>query len=127
MHAALQRIVATHAGRTALASDGRELCYAQLDARSSSLAARLGAFGVGAGSFVACLLPRSAELVAAQLAVLRCGAAQVPRDPNEPQARLAELVARTDTAAVVCGEDTVEVAAIRPVVVVDCKLDETGG
>ena len=65
-----------------------QLSYRQLEALSNQYARHLQQLGVGAGCRVALLLPRSCELVAAILGVLKTGAAYVPLDPQYPQERL---------------------------------------
>jgi len=72
---------------TAVESAGQQLSYAQLNARANQLARRLQAVGVGIGDCVALLLERSIELVVAELAVLKCGAAYVPLDVAAPSQR----------------------------------------
>ena len=64
-----------------------ELSFADLDAVSRRWAAGLAARGAGPQDRVALCLGRSADLVAAQLAVLRAGAAYVPIDPGLPAER----------------------------------------
>lgn len=69
--------------------DGSDaLTYAALDTRSSRIAHWLRAQGVAAEDRVAVLLPRSCDLVAALLGILKAGAAYVPLDPELPPARL---------------------------------------
>ncbi|WP_344295865.1 amino acid adenylation domain-containing protein, partial [Streptomyces synnematoformans] len=80
-------------GAVAVAADGTELTYAELDARANRLAHALAARGAGPEGIVALALPRSADLVVALLAVLRSGAAYLPLDPGYPAARLAAMVA----------------------------------
>jgi amino acid adenylation domain-containing protein len=73
--------------------DGAEaLTYAQLNARAEELAARLHALGVGRDVPVAIVLPRSAGLVVAALAIMKAGGAYVPLDPSYPDARLASVL-----------------------------------
>jgi amino acid adenylation domain-containing protein/non-ribosomal peptide synthase protein (TIGR01720 family) len=73
---------------------GRErLTYAELAARASRLARHLVAMGVAAEDRVAILLPRSADLIVAPLAVLEAGGAYVPLDSSHPRERLAAIVA----------------------------------
>jgi amino acid adenylation domain-containing protein len=72
----------------ALVLGDRTLTYAELDAASGRLAARLRGDGVGRGALVAVCAERSAELVVGLLAVLRAGAAYVPLDPAHPMERL---------------------------------------
>ncbi len=79
-------------GATAVVDGGRSLTYAELDARAGGLARALRARGVAAGDRVAVLVPRSLELVVAELAVLRAGAAYVPIDPETPAERMAFMV-----------------------------------
>ncbi|MDR5651061.1 amino acid adenylation domain-containing protein [Ruixingdingia sedimenti] len=72
------------------------LSYAELDRRTAALAAALRARGAGPGRIVAVALPRSEHLAVALVATLRAGAAFVPLDPENPPARLATLLARTE-------------------------------
>ncbi|WP_155742772.1 AMP-binding protein, partial [Xanthomonas graminis] len=65
--------------------------YAALDARANRLAQRLLALGLRTGAQVAIALPRSIELIVAQLAVLKCAAAYVPLDSAHPRERLLAL------------------------------------
>ncbi|MGW7823947.1 amino acid adenylation domain-containing protein [Streptomyces puniciscabiei] len=67
------------------------LSYADLDAASDALAARLIRAGTGPGDTVALLLPRSPAVVVAELAVLKAGACWLPLDPTQPAERLARL------------------------------------
>jgi acetyl-CoA synthetase len=56
----------------------RDLTYGELALRSRRLASALVARGVAPGDRVATLMPKSADLVVAMLAIWRCGAAYVP-------------------------------------------------
>src|SRR5215510_3207293 len=60
----------------------QSVSYGELNVRANRLAHHLRALGVGPDERVAILLERSVELVIAQLAVLKCGAAYVPIDPT---------------------------------------------
>ncbi|CAH4016929.1 non-ribosomal peptide synthetase [Serratia marcescens] len=73
----------------ALIQDAQRLSYAQLNARANRLAHRLIERGVQPGDRVAVRLARSIELVCAQLAVIKAGAAYVPIDPQLPAVRQA--------------------------------------
>ncbi|MEV5215334.1 amino acid adenylation domain-containing protein [Streptomyces albidoflavus] len=93
---------------TALTFRDESLTYAELDARAETLARRLAAAGAGPERFVALLLPRSAQLVVAILAVLRTGAAYVPIDPEYPAERVGYVL---DDAHAVLAVTTTEVRA----------------
>ncbi|MGA6169192.1 non-ribosomal peptide synthetase [Streptomyces sp. NPDC012600] len=74
----------------------RTLTYRELDAYSDRIAAALRERCPDAARVGLCL-PRSAELVAAMIGVLKAGAAYVPLDPEYPADRLADVLA--DSAA----------------------------
>ncbi|MGC0333709.1 amino acid adenylation domain-containing protein [Streptomyces sp. SAI-170] len=68
------------------------LTFAELDARAEDIARLVTAHGAGPDTVVGLCLPRSAELLAAILGVLRAGAAYLPLDPQYPAERLDHLV-----------------------------------
>ncbi|MDO0924515.1 non-ribosomal peptide synthase/polyketide synthase [Streptomyces sp. TG1A-8] len=72
----------------------RGLTYRRLAEWSGRLAARLRAGGLAPEDRVALLMDRSAELVVAQLAVLRAGGAYVPVDTRAPEERRRTLLAQ---------------------------------
>ncbi|MEI5101939.1 amino acid adenylation domain-containing protein [Streptomyces sp. PmtG] len=77
---------------TALAAPGLALSFAEAEARANRLAHRLIAQGVGPGDLVALVLPRSADMVLAQVGVVKAGAAYVPVDPGYPAERVAFML-----------------------------------
>ncbi|MCH0573176.1 amino acid adenylation domain-containing protein, partial [Streptomyces sp. MUM 136J] len=70
--------------------------FAELDARSRLVAERLTALGVGAETPVAVLMERSADLIAALLAVLRAGGTYVPLHTGYPVARMRAVLDEAD-------------------------------
>ena len=68
----------------AVISDSGQLTYAELDTAANQLAHLLIARGAGPEQVVALVLPRSAEIIVAQLAVAKAGAAFLPVDPAYP-------------------------------------------
>ncbi|WP_067176332.1 non-ribosomal peptide synthetase [Microtetraspora niveoalba] len=66
--------------------------YAELGRRAGGLAGRLRELGVGPGDIVAVALPRTPDLVAALLGVLRTGAAYLPVDPGFPIRRIEQMI-----------------------------------
>ncbi|WP_049576268.1 non-ribosomal peptide synthetase, partial [Streptomyces sp. SBT349] len=93
----LDAIFAERARRTpdapALTFGAATLTYRELDERANRIAHRLVRLGAGPERRVAVALPRSADLVAVLLAVLKSGAAYVPMDPAAPADRLAFMLA----------------------------------
>jgi amino acid adenylation domain-containing protein/non-ribosomal peptide synthase protein (TIGR01720 family) len=95
--------------------------YAELEARANRLAHLLIARGAGPERVVAVALPRSGEIVVAQLAVMKAGAAFLPVDPAYPGDRIAFMLrdarpvlvlTRRDVAAVVAGVDGTAVLVV---------------
>ncbi|MFF4607329.1 AMP-binding protein [Streptomyces sp. NPDC001339] len=91
--------------RTAVRHRGRSVSYGELAAASDAFAAELAERGVGPGAVVPVALPRSAELFAVLLAVLKRGAAYAALDVRWPRARLTELVTYLDGPLVVSSLD----------------------
>ncbi|WP_405465984.1 amino acid adenylation domain-containing protein [Streptomyces anulatus] len=73
------------------APDG-SLTYAELDRRAEESAGALRTGGIRPGQLVAVILPRSVDLVVAQLAVQQAGAAHLPIDPDYPEDRIAGML-----------------------------------
>ena len=82
---------------TAVSFEGRAMSYAQLDARSTALAHRLKAAGVGRGATVGVCMTQSPLLLTCLLAVQKSGGAYLPLDPAFPPERLAYMLADSGT------------------------------
>jgi amino acid adenylation domain-containing protein len=83
-------------------SGARErLSYSALDRRSRAIAQGLARLGIGAEMVVALLAERSADLLAAMIAVQRVGAAFASLDPSQPAARLAAIIQASDPRVIV--------------------------
>ncbi|WP_172457487.1 non-ribosomal peptide synthetase [Pseudonocardia sp. N23] len=110
---------AAQAARTpsaiALTSGDTQLTYAELADRVRGLAARLQEAGAGPEDRVAVLLPRSADLVVALLAVHAAGAAYVPIDPGYPAERIAFVLDDARPAVVITdGAAPADLPVVRP-------------
>jgi D-alanine--poly(phosphoribitol) ligase subunit 1 len=88
IHGAVTRQAGLRPEATALVHGDEEVSYARLDAAADCYAAALQRRGVGPGTRVPVLLPRSPQLVAALLAVLKCGAAYAAVDHRWPVERI---------------------------------------
>ncbi|HXH10352.1 MAG TPA: amino acid adenylation domain-containing protein, partial [Alphaproteobacteria bacterium] len=78
--------------RTAVVFKNQALSYAELDRRSSRLAAYLQQQGVGPETFVGLYLERSLEIVVGAVGILKAGGVYVPLDPALPEERLAYMI-----------------------------------
>ncbi|MCX4237829.1 non-ribosomal peptide synthetase [Streptomyces ortus] len=91
--ALFERQAALSPDAPAVASDGMELTFAQLNAETNRLARLLVARGAGPERLVALALPRTARTLLAVLAVHKAGAAYLPLDPDAPTAHLGDTLA----------------------------------
>src|SRR5690554_3899421 len=83
--------------------EGAGWSYAELERRSRALALQLRARGAGRDQVVAVALPRSLELVAALVGVLRAGAAYLPLDLDHPDERLRRILHSAQPVCVLAG------------------------
>ena len=77
-----RRSAREHADHTMIVAGGTRSSYAQVDARSSSLAAAMAELGIGSGDRVAIILPNRPEWIVALLACAKLGATVVPVNPR---------------------------------------------
>ncbi len=84
--------VAAGAERPAVTMGDAGMSYAELDAASDRIAEEIIQLGGFAARRVALFLPRSADMVAAMLGVLKAGAAYVPIDRHLPAERISYLL-----------------------------------
>lgn len=89
----LEHQVRTRPNSLALRTPGREWTYAELDIHTTRLATRLARGGTEPGTLVGLLAPRGPAALIGLLAILRCGAACLPLDPDEPPHRLRRVLA----------------------------------
>jgi amino acid adenylation domain-containing protein len=94
--------------KNALVCNGTALSYADLLRAVESVAVRLSEAGVAEQELVGICLPRSPDMVAAMLAILRRGNAYVPLDPAFPRERLSYMVEHSRLAHIITSK------ALRP-------------
>src|SRR6266851_4097093 len=82
----------------ALAFEGEELSYRELNRRANRMAHRLRELGVGPEALVALFAERSLEMVVGLLGILKAGGAYVPLDPSYPRDRLDFMLEDTEAA-----------------------------
>lgn len=104
LYTAFNETVQKWSDRPAITDGDRTLTYAQLDAEVEKVAVQLREVGVRPGSLVGVFSGQSADLVIAEVAVLKCGGAFLPLDECLPSDRVQEhlLDAKVNT-LVLCG------------------------
>ena len=111
IHAAAIGFARTAPDVPAVVAGSETLTYADLDARSRALAARLVELGAVDEERIGICLPRGASSCVTLLGVLRAGAVCVPLDPALPAERLARMVAIAGVRLVVCDGATAGIVA----------------
>ncbi|MBD1379489.1 non-ribosomal peptide synthetase [Metabacillus arenae] len=76
----------------ALASQGHQMTYTELDQQSNQLARYLQRKGVGSETKVAVNMDRSIDYIVSILAVLKAGGTYIPMDPDQPSSRLRYII-----------------------------------
>ncbi|MBO0512055.1 amino acid adenylation domain-containing protein [Streptomyces beijiangensis] len=114
----------------ALVSGDGTLSYQELDERSDRLAGALRRRQIGPGSVVAVALPRSADLAAALLGVVKAGAAYLPVDPAFPAERTGSQIAGAQACALLTDATTaprLSAGPDVPALVLDDLASESAG
>ncbi|HVG07325.1 MAG TPA: amino acid adenylation domain-containing protein [Thermoanaerobaculia bacterium] len=93
IHGQIAAQAARTPGAVAVVWRGESWTFAELQARAGRLAAHLRRLGVGPEVPVGIHLERSADMLAAVLAVLQAGGAYLPLDPAYPEERRAFMLA----------------------------------
>ncbi len=92
LHELFEATVDAHGERIAAEMGDTRLSYRELEARANRIAHLLHERGVGRGTYVGLFLPRSLEVYAALLGILKTGAAYVPLDPEYPATRVSQIL-----------------------------------
>jgi len=98
---AIESRAASDPGRCAVRSGAERVTYGELDSRANRLANQLRTRGIGRGMLVGLCVERSAEMIVAQLAIMKSGAGYVPLDPAYPPERLSYMAHDAKLALVV--------------------------
>ena len=102
------------------------LTYAELECRANRLANYLCAGGVEVGEYIPILMPRCAQSLVAQLAILKAGAAYVPIDPELPQERQAFLIRDCGGRRVLTEGGKPEIRGLETLQWIDCAGGDIG-
>ena len=107
-----------------MADGDASLTYAELARTRGTARRRLRAAGIAPGQPVGICLERSADLIAAMLAVVEAGGAYLPLDPAYPAERLAFLVQDSGAKVVITASDLADRLPAGPLVV---RIDDEAG
>ena len=88
IHELFEQEVIKSPSKIALIMDNQAVTYKQLNEKANRIAHGLIAIGIGTGDIVAFMLPRSIDLVAVILGIIKSGAAYLPIDLNYPEKRI---------------------------------------
>lgn len=112
----------------ALAFEGKELTYRELDERANAFAHHLRTLGVKPGTLVGVCVERSLDLMVATLGIMKAGGAYLPLDPTYPRDRLALMI--EDSKVPVIVSQAALVSTLPPhqakVVQIDAEWDQIG-
>ncbi|WP_413806066.1 amino acid adenylation domain-containing protein [Streptomyces sp. OE57] len=92
----------------AVACEGREVSYGEVNEQANRLAWALVGLGVGPESRVGLVVPRSVEMVVALLAVAKAGGAYVPIDTRYPVNRIAFMLDDSEPDVVLATRSTAD-------------------
>jgi surfactin family lipopeptide synthetase A len=76
----------------AVAFEGRQMSYGELNCRANQLARHLRKLGVGSEVLVGLCAERSIDMVVGLIGILKAGGAYLPLDPQYPKERLKEVL-----------------------------------
>ena len=111
--------------RIAYVAEGGVWTYAQVHAASDSIARGLTRAGIGPGDVVGLWMPRSVELLIAQIAITKAGAAWLPFDAEAPIERIGTCLADAAAKALLTDEASRgKAAAAKRPVLTSADLDD---
>ena len=85
---------------TAMAFEGEQVSYLELNRKANQLAHYLKRLGVGPEVIVGIYLNRSVEMIISLLAVLKAGGSYLPMNPRDPKERLSFILSDTRASVV---------------------------
>lgn len=109
LHAGISRWAVATPDAIAIVAADKSLTYKEYDDAANAIALNLKAKGVKPGDRIVLLLPRTSDFLVSMLAVLKCGAAFIPMDPEYPADRIAYILSDSNGRFVITtGEHTAD-------------------
>ncbi len=103
---AFRKTAVKYPSKTALKDKDSSMVYSRLDSLTDKAAVILGRDFDVRGRFVALMLPRKLEFMAAILAAMKAGAAYVPVDPDYPADRIEYMIKDSDAAVLITSKES---------------------
>ncbi|NOK13568.1 amino acid adenylation domain-containing protein, partial [Corallococcus exercitus] len=128
IHARFEAQVERVPGGVAVVAGGKQLTYAELDAKANRLARALVKQGVGPDVLVGLYVERTVEAVVGMLGILKAGGGYVPMDTSFPEARVKAIAEDAGLRVVVTQRaQAADVAGLGLVTVIVEAVEEAGG
>lgn len=103
-----EKSVAVNAEKDSIVFEGSTLSYEKFNVKVNQTANYLIEQGVKSGDLVGVLLTRSVELIVSVVAILKCGAAYLPVDPEYPTERIRTILNESQTRFLISNEKSLE-------------------
>ena len=113
MHRLFEAQVAKTPEAIALIAGKEQLTFAELNAQANQLAHYLRTLGLLPEQMVGLYLERSVDMLLAMLATLKAGGTYLPLDPSYPQARLAYMLADSETAVLLTHQSFADALSVQ--------------
>ncbi|MES2299305.1 MAG: amino acid adenylation domain-containing protein [Pseudomonadota bacterium] len=128
VHELFEQRALDQADEVALASDGAQVGFDQLNRRANQLAHHLRALGMKPDDRVGICLERGIDMVVAMLAILKAGGCYVPLDPACPPERFTYILGDSAPVALVTRAELAAAMAVPalPLVLVDADAEAIG-
>ncbi len=97
-----EKQASTRKQQTALEFDGLQISYAGLNEMADRFRTKLELLGIRKGDTVCVSLPRSPELIASMLGILKLGAVYLPIEDTTPLRRMAHILSDSESKLLVC-------------------------
>ena len=123
IHHLIEQQVEQTPAATAIIFNEQRVTYDQLNRRANQLAHFMRSKGVKRETLVGICLNRSVEMLEAQLAALKAGAAYVPFDLSYPRERLRFMLADANPAFLITSEHRTAEIPFSPTALIDLEAD----
>ncbi|WJG11190.1 amino acid adenylation domain-containing protein [Aliiglaciecola sp. LCG003] len=105
IHRVFEMQARTSPNSIAVRRNDQTISYRTLNSRANHLATNLQTRGVVPGDVVALWMSRTVEVMVAKMAILKCGAAYLPLDKNNPIKRTKEYLQNANAKAIIYDSD----------------------